>query len=133
MKHNQIFTGQNSDTSKVYMSNKEYLKAVNFRPTTTTGESNGSLVNVDGNEMIVYPNPTTGVITLAFSVAKTTKANLGVYDLNGKKCIDVISDNFPKGKYSYTIDLGDVVAGTYVAVLSPDANQQLIAEKIIKQ
>ena len=49
--------------------------------------NNGSLVNVDGNEMIVYPNPTTGVITLAFSVSKTTKANLGVYDLNGKNVL----------------------------------------------
>lgn len=109
----------------------------NIRPTdgliTINRMNNGSLVNIDGNEMIVYPNPTTGVITLAFSVAKTTKANLGVYDLNGKKFIDVISENFPKGKYSYTIDLGDVAEGTYIAVLSPDANQQLIAQKIIKQ
>lgn len=109
----------------------------NIRPTdgliTINKMNNGSLVNVDGNEMIVYPNPTTGVVTLAFSVSKTTKANLGVYDLNGKKCIDVITENFPKGKYSYTIDLGNVSEGTYIAVLSPDANQQLIAQKIIKQ
>ena len=49
MKHNQIFTGQNSDTSKLYMSNKEYLKALNFRPITTSGDSNGSMVNILGN------------------------------------------------------------------------------------
>lgn len=49
MKHTQIFTSQNSDISKIYMNNKQYIKAVNYRPVTTTGNSNGSLVNIKGN------------------------------------------------------------------------------------
>jgi len=109
----------------------------NIRPTdglvVINRMNNGSLVDLDKDSMIVYPNPTNGMITIAFSVTKGTKANLGVYDINGKKCIDVISDNFPKGKYSYTVDLGVVSEGTYIAVLSQDTNQQLVAEKIIKQ
>jgi len=110
---------------------------LNIRPTdglvVINRLSNGSLVNIEGDTMIVYPNPTTGIITLAFNLTKGTKANLGVYTINGKKCVDVITENFPKGKYSYTIDLGDLASGTYVAVLTPDSNNELVAQKIIKQ
>ena len=107
----------------------------NIRPTdglvVINKINNGSLVNT--NEMIVYPNPTDGQVTVAFTVSKGTKANLGFYDINGKKCIDVITENFPKGKYSYTVDLGELPTGTYIAVLAPDSQQHLTATKVVKQ
>ena len=107
----------------------------NIRPTdglvVINKMNNGSLVNT--NEMIVYPNPTDGQVTVAFTVSKGTKANLGFYDINGKKCIDVITENFPKGKYSYTVDLGELPTGTYIAVLAPDSQQHLTATKVVKQ
>ncbi len=107
----------------------------NIRPTdglVVINKINGS-TTANVNDMIVYPNPTDGLVTIAFSVSNSSTINLGVYDLNGKKCIDVVTDNFPKGKYSYTVDLGNVSTGTYIAVLKHDSNNQLVAEKIIKQ
>jgi hypothetical protein len=53
MKHTQTFLGQNSDSSKQYLKNTEYIKAINFRPTTTLGGSTGSLVTVQGNQCAV--------------------------------------------------------------------------------
>ena len=107
----------------------------NIRPTdglvVINKINNGSLVNT--NEMIVYPNPTDGLVTVAFAVSNGTRANLGFYDINGKKCIDVITENFPKGKYSYTVDLGELPTGTYIAVLAPDSQQHLTARKVVKQ
>jgi len=107
----------------------------NIRPTdglvVINKMNNGTLVNTD--EMIVYPNPTDGLVTVAFTVSNGTRANLGFYDVNGKKCIDVITENFPKGKYSYTVDLGELPTGTYIAVLAPDSQNHLSAQKVVKQ
>jgi hypothetical protein len=107
----------------------------NIRPTdglvVINRINNSSLVST--NEMIVYPNPTDGAVTVTFTVSNGTRANLGFYDINGRKCVDVITENFPKGKYSYTVDLGELPTGTYIAVLAPDSQQHLTAKKVVKQ
>lgn len=46
---NTFHGGMNSDISKLYQSNKEYLKALNMRPVTSLGGSNGALQNIKGN------------------------------------------------------------------------------------
>jgi hypothetical protein len=60
----------------------------------------GGVVNVKDNTLFLYPNPTDGIVTFAFSITEGTRANLGVYDISGKKCIDVVTENFPAGKYN---------------------------------
>lgn len=48
--------GMNGDLSKITPHNNFYLEALNFRPQTELGESNGSLANIKGNECkITYP------------------------------------------------------------------------------
>ena len=93
----------------------------------------GGIVNVKDNTLFLYPNPTDGIVTFAFSITEGSRANLGVYDIAGKKCIDVITNNFPAGKYAYTVDLGNLAAGTYTVILSADERQKLVASKLIKQ
>lgn len=93
----------------------------------------GATLNLEDEGMVVYPNPTESLVTISFKVLEPVNANLGVYDLNGKKCIDVLSDNFPSGKYGYTIDLGNLVPGTYTAVLITDnPNNKITSKRIIK-
>lgn len=49
--------GMNSDISRIYQSNKQYIKAVNFRPVTVLGSSNGALTNIVGNNCeITFPS-----------------------------------------------------------------------------
>jgi hypothetical protein len=94
--------------------------------------SNG-VVDMQDNEMVIYPNPTPGILTISFKVLKDTNANLGVYNIEGKKCIDVLSENFPSGKYNYTINLGNLNNGIYTAILTTDnTDSKIIAKKIIK-
>jgi hypothetical protein len=93
----------------------------------------GGVVNVKGNTLFLYPNPTDGIVTFAFSIIEGTKANLGVYDIAGKKCIDVVTNNFPAGKYGYTVDLGNLAAGNYIVVLNADNKQKLAASTLVKQ
>lgn len=47
---NNLSSGMNNDISKVYHSKDSYVQAINFRANTELGESNGSLVNIKGNE-----------------------------------------------------------------------------------
>lgn len=48
--NSNFINGMNSDISKLYQSKDTYLQALNFRPIGDLGGSNGSLVNIKGNE-----------------------------------------------------------------------------------
>jgi len=54
---NTFSNGMNSDVSKQIHSKDSYLQALNFRPLTELGASNGSLVNIKGNECkLTFPD-----------------------------------------------------------------------------
>jgi hypothetical protein len=54
---NTFSQGQNSDQSKTILNKETYLQALNFRSLTELGSSNGSLVNIKGNECkITFPD-----------------------------------------------------------------------------
>jgi hypothetical protein len=83
--------------------------------------------------MEVYPNPTNGLVTVTFKISKPVIANLGIYNTNGKRCMDIFQNSVPIGKYSYSIDLGALPEGIYTAVLSTDNSEnKFVAKKIIK-
>jgi hypothetical protein len=79
-----------------------------------------------GNDIVVYPNPTQDIAQLEFVILNEAKTTLGIYDMNGRKCIDVLNDNFPLGQYHYTINLGHMSPGTYVAILDNGSNYKTI-------
>lgn len=54
---NSFSNGMNSDISKQIHSKDSYVQALNFRPLTELGSSNGSLVNIKGNECkLTFPD-----------------------------------------------------------------------------
>ena len=54
---NSFSQGQNSDQSKTILNKETYLQALNFRSLTELGSSNGSLVNIKGNECkLTFPD-----------------------------------------------------------------------------
>ena len=90
-------------------------------------------IDVAGNTLFLYPNPTEGIVTFSFNLVTPSRANLGVYDMNGRKCVDVVTGNFPDGKYSYTVDLGNLESGLYAVVLTTDSSRKIISSRVIKQ
>jgi hypothetical protein len=109
---------------------------VNIRPTDGRVQIlkiNGYAVDVKGNSFLIYPNPTDGIVTFAFNITEASKATLGLYDMGGKKCLDILTDRFPSGKYSYTVDLGNLPSGVYNVVLNMNKDNQIIGSKLIKQ
>lgn len=81
--------------------------------------------------MEVYPNPTVGEINISFRVAEPTKAELKIYDINGRMFASVMEGQLPEGQFRYTADLGMVASGVYTATLVME-NGKLITKKIIK-
>ena len=87
---------------------------------------------LDDNTMQVYPNPTSGPITITFRVAEDTKATLGISDMLGVQRIKLISGPVSKGQFTYYTSLGNLSPGVYVASLVIE-NDKVLNQKIIKQ
>ena len=89
-------------------------------------------VKIDENTLEVFPNPTNGPISIQFVVSQNTKADLTINDINGVTYINVLSEELPAGQFGYSADLGMLVPGIYVAVLTIE-NGKILTKKIIKQ
>ncbi len=91
---NTMAGGMNSDISKVIHSKDSYLQALNFRGITTLGESNGSLVNIKGNDLnITLPELLDSyklIVNDTTVVDSTTPGNITI-DINGQSITGSIS------------------------------------------
>jgi hypothetical protein len=69
------------------------------------------------NEILVYPNPTTGEVVVKFNVPTDGNVILSFVDINGKSVITVLEQYMPSGNYSYTASLKGLTPGTYFTTL----------------
>jgi len=74
-------------------------------------------VELKENQILVYPNPTTGEIIIKFNVPVDGNVNLSFVDGNGKKAITVFEQYMPSGNYSYSASLRNLIPGTYYTTL----------------
>ena len=68
-------------------------------------------------DMILYPNPFEGDVTIGFKIYKEGKNIIGIYDVNGKQQMEIVPNQTNIGIYSNTVDLSFLPPGTYLAVL----------------
>ncbi len=68
-------------------------------------------------DMILYPNPFEGDVTIGFKIYKEGKNIIGIYDINGKQQMEIVANETKIGIYSNTVDLSFLPPGTYLAVL----------------
>ena len=74
-------------------------------------------VELKENEILVYPNPTTGEVVIKFNVSIDGDVSLSFVDGNGKKAITVFEQYMPSGNYSYSASLESLRPGTYYTTL----------------
>jgi hypothetical protein len=77
--------------------------------------------------MMVYPNPTTDITKVSFKIYEKSDVSLGIYDMGGKQCIQVLNGTYPVGIYTTTVDLGMLSPGEYVAILRKE--DEVVAER----
>ena len=69
------------------------------------------------NEILVFPNPTTGEVIIQFNVKEDSDVNLSFVDIQGKDMITVINKYLPAGNYSYNANISDLSPGIYYTTL----------------
>ena len=87
---------------------------------------------VVGNTISVVPNPVVDEVTISFEVKETTKANLSITDVVGRKLITILDGQLPNGDYNYVENLGSLERGLYLVTLTME-NGETKVSKIVKQ
>ncbi len=64
-----------------------------------------------------YPNPFNPSTTIAFTLNKTQRATLSVYDLLGQKVQTLVDGMRPAARYRIPFDASELASGTYLYVL----------------
>ncbi|MEI7897117.1 MAG: T9SS type A sorting domain-containing protein [bacterium] len=98
--------------------------------TTTWDVSTGV---TEKNEVVasVFPNPTSGIVTVSANLDQAGVVNLTVTDLQGKQVFNA-ARSVPAGVYKKQINLGGLPGGIYLVVLK-DGSKNLINNKIVIQ
>lgn len=71
-------------------------------------------------DILVYPNPTSGIVSVQFNVPENNFTSVYFVDLNGNKVSSIVSDKMPKGEYRYTANLSSLPPSAYLAVMECD-------------
>lgn len=61
-----------------------------------------------------YPNPFNPVTTVEFSIGLTGNVELGIFDLSGRRVLDVLNAYMPAGSHSVEINASELPAGSYL-------------------
>lgn len=77
-----------------------------------------------------YPNPFNAATTIAYTLPRAGHAHLAIYDLTGRKVIDLVADHRPGGAHRITWHGLDargraVASGVYFSALTFDTHRQI--------
>ncbi|QQS37503.1 MAG: T9SS type A sorting domain-containing protein [Ignavibacteriales bacterium] len=79
-----------------------------------------------------YPNPFNHQTKIEFSIPYVSTITLEVFNSSGEIVNRVLTDSFPAGTYSTTIDLKEAVSGMYFVRLSSDNHSSVIKVILLK-
>ncbi len=82
--------------------------------------NNGGVTNIDKNDKFplhfytkVYPNPFNTVTTIEYSIPKTGKVELTIYDMLGKKVETLVNEKQKAGEYKINFNASNLASGVY--------------------
>jgi hypothetical protein len=87
-------------------------------------------VGTDVADILIYPNPTTGMIAVQFNVPANSNTTVYFVDVYGNKVVNIIDTRMPQGQYRYTADLAGLAGGAYYAIMECDG-KIMSSKKII--
>lgn len=79
-----------------------------------------------------YPNPFNPETNISFSVPKTSKIKISVYNVMGQKMVDLTNKNYSAGKYMLQWNAQDFSSGTYFYRMDADNFSQTKKINLIK-
>jgi hypothetical protein len=88
-----------------------------------------SLLN---EEFSVYPNPVVNAAQVDFSLLQQSTVQLGIYNILGKRIIQIYSGNLPLGQHKFDIESQDLENGVYFVKLNIDGEESTQKIQIVK-
>jgi endonuclease I len=79
-----------------------------------------------------YPNPFNPSTTISFVLDESSEVTLSVYDVMGRKVINLTSGNYSSGSHSVTFDAGQLSSGIYLYMLETESGIQQRMMTLIK-
>jgi hypothetical protein len=81
-----------------------------------------------------YPNPSDGILTIDFSLAKPSSADINLYDISGRLIAVLLSADLTAGEHSLTVDLNQlgISEGIYIYQIATEdyfASRKLVFSK----
>jgi hypothetical protein len=79
----------------------------------------------------IFPNPSSGVFTVAFGSPSTGRIEIVLYDLTGRMVATIANGIFHRGNHNVSVDCPNVPAGVYFARLIRDQEHVLMRPIIV--
>jgi hypothetical protein len=73
-----------------------------------------------------YPNPVSGVLSIDFTLSRSSRAVLVIYDAAGRAVMQIVNADEPAGGYHYSINTGNLAIGVYYVLLRTHEDKQAI-------
>jgi|GEM_PF-1872243 len=123
-----IGIGGQFDNSSPYTSGYQIFPMRFSDLDTTSCQATGiEDIEVETSQLNIFPNPTTGMVTIQASDIKANDARFMVRDISGKILFE---DRINKSEFSTTIDFSDRANGIYFITIID--GEKMIHEKLIK-
>ena len=75
-------------------------------------------ITLKESEILVYPNPTTGEVTIKFNVPLDGNVSLSFVDINGRVVTNILNEYMPSGNYTYRASLSGFAPGSYYTTMT---------------
>jgi hypothetical protein len=75
-------------------------------------------ISLKESEILVYPNPTTGEVTIKFNVPMDGNVTLSFVDGNGRVVSNILNEYMPSGNYTYRASLDGFTPGNYYTTMT---------------
>ena len=73
-----------------------------------------------------YPNPSNNKLTIAFTLYRSTRAMLTLYDNNSRAVQYIVNADKPAGEYFYELNAGNISQGIYFVLLKTHEDKKLV-------
>ncbi len=114
-----------SDGTWYYSTNTPIVR-LNFDPVISVVENSAEVSISD-----VYPNPSTGVTTIDYSLANSAEVHVNITDLTGKVIYTVNEGTVAEGTHAVSFDAASFASGVYYVTVT--AGESVVTQKFIKK
>jgi hypothetical protein len=83
------------------------------------------------SDLICFPNPTSGIFDIRYSISDIRSVQIGIYALTGKEVMSWSNNVFHPGEHTNTVNVSKLPDGVYFIRLS-SGNDQAVRKLIIK-